>query len=241
MDDASYREWRGDTPGRRLSLALLLYLASGFLPLWIDRLLGGSGRDLTTLAGQERAAILGLCCSGALVLLTRWLPRPWRWRVGGGALGQTLGLYVLFALLWIPLALVLYPWLLERAGVVLPPQPMLEYFVRQPPSIGGWLAMMALVCVIGPTFEEVVFRGYLQAACRQVMPAPAAVVLTAAVFGLLHGPLYALPVGLLGLFFGWVHERHGGLLAAIVAHAAHNTLTVLVNTVFPQVFEWVYE
>ena len=82
------------------------------------------------------------------------------------------------------------------------------------------------------------FRGYVQGALKKLAPTWVAVVLTATLFGLIHGLVYALPIGLLGLFFGAIREKYGSLQVAVVLHAMHNSLTVAVTFVFPQTLDY---
>ena len=68
-----------------------------------------------------------------------------------------------------------------------------------------------------------------------------AVALTTLVFGLAHGLPYALPVGLLGAFFGWLAVRHGSLLAPIAAHTLHNGVVVAVTVLWPESLDLLYQ
>ncbi len=95
-------------------------------------------------------------------------------------------------------------------------------------------------------WEEVAFRGVLQASLRRVLPAPAAVVLTSGVFGLWHvrPTLQALRANGLaddrrraiagvaagvavtaagGALLSWLRERSGGLAAPMAVHLVTNS------------------
>lgn len=112
---------------------------------------------------------------------------------------------------------------------------------------GGALAFAVLVRIpLGTVvFEEVVFRGALDAAARDRLSPAAAVAVSAVTFGLYHVPptLVALrindvapssPAGLAttagavattavaGVLFTWLRQRSGSLLAPVVAHLATN-------------------
>ena len=95
-------------------------------------------------------------------------------------------------------------------------------------------------------WEEVAFRGVLQAALRRVMPKPTAIAVTSCVFGVWHirPTLQALRANGLagtrgravagvaaavagttagGVLFSWLRERSGGLAAPILVHVATNS------------------
>ena len=94
-------------------------------------------------------------------------------------------------------------------------------------------------------WEEVAFRGVLQAFLRRVLPRPAAFVVTAAVFGIWHvrptvealrinemtashraaaGPVAATIAGTAaaGLLLSWLRERSGSLAAPVLLHLTAN-------------------
>lgn len=95
-------------------------------------------------------------------------------------------------------------------------------------------------------WEEVAFRGVLQAALRRVMPRGAAVTVTSAVFGIWHvrptagalrvnglagdrgraraGVLAGVAVtAAAGVFLSWLRERSGRLAAPVLLHLAANS------------------
>lgn len=97
-----------------------------------------------------------------------------------------------------------------------------------PPSGAQLLALLLLVCVVGPLFEELVFRGVLYGSLRQVMPRPAAMVVSAAIFALVHADLPALlPIFILALFMAFVFEKTGSLVPSAVMHMMQNTTTFI--------------
>jgi membrane protease YdiL (CAAX protease family) len=120
------------------------------------------------------------------------------------------------------------------------PQPQLQDLARQGTALPGfWLLVVAIV-IGAPLAEELVFRGYLLGTLLRVLPHWPAQLVTAAVFGYVHGPAYALPIGVLGLLFGWLRTRHGALWPSMLAHAVHNGLTVTVTLLWPGHLEWLY-
>lgn len=149
------------------------------------------------------------------------------------------GLYVAFMVLWVPLSFFGYATLLDALGVELPAQPHLKYFV-EPASGLGFVGMIASVCVVGPIYEEIVFRGFLQTGLRRVLPPWLAVVVVGLLFGFMHGAVYGLPLALMGMFFGYLRERDDSMLAPILAHILHNSVTVAAAAGWPELISEVY-
>jgi membrane protease YdiL (CAAX protease family) len=83
--------------------------------------------------------------------------------------------------------------------------------------------------LLGPAFEESVFRGFLLPLfVRSLGPWPG-IVLTAIPFALLHGSQYEwawqsiLIVGLAGVVFGLARYKTGSTAAAVIIHVGYNT------------------
>jgi len=102
--------------------------------------------------------------------------------------------------------------------------PILGLFVDAP----GWKYVMLglLVVVVGPIFEEIMFRGWLFGGLRKGWGDQAAYLLSATLFALIHGDAPALPaLFLLGLIFAWVYRRSGSLYTSILVHGMWNATT----------------
>jgi len=160
---------------------------------------------------------------------------PWRpWRAG--LVART---YVPLLVGWAVL-LVGYLRAMHALGHPVPPQPGLAYFVEHgPQSLGFWIVTAGTV-IAAPLAEELLFRGYLRTLLRHWLGPWTTIVVVAIAFGLLHGLAYALPIAALGVWFGWLRERCGALLPAILAHAMHNGVVILVTACWPQSLELLY-
>ena len=114
------------------------------------------------------------------------------------------------------------------------------------------MAYQALVRIPAGTvlWEEAAFRGVLQASLRRVLPGPAAIAVTSAVFGLWHvrptadalrinqlapgrraaaGPVAAAvaATAVAGLLLSGLRERSGSLAAPMLLHLSANSGAVL--------------
>ncbi len=177
-----------------------------------------------------------IALAALLVLAVAWPPRV-AWRpVRAGAV---LLAYVPFAVVWL-LFVFVYLRGMHAIGVPVPPQETLQQLAEQGVQTPGLGRMTAILVVGAPLMEELVFRGYLLTALRVRLPAVAAQLVTAALFGIVHGWLYAVPIGVLGLFFGWLRARHDALLPSMLAHAVHNALTMLLVLLWPGHLELLY-
>jgi membrane protease YdiL (CAAX protease family) len=95
----------------------------------------------------------------------------------------------------------------------------------------GWIILFGFFAVLlGPVFEEVVFRGFIQPLLTRDLGPAAGILLTAFAFGLLHGPEYSgawqfvVLIAVAGACFGWVRAWTGSLIPAMVMHAGFNTV-----------------
>ena len=219
--------------------AAIAFLLLFFIPL--------AGRALLLLLGFPEAAVRSLECgvvmqtfgSVLLCLFVGIRPQGVAFRLKGHV-GRTLGTYVAFAFLWVPFSLMLYPLLVRGVGWDLPAQPVLLYVVGQAPPMGLFLAI-SLICVVGPIGEELFFRGYIYRFVVMRWGQATALVVTSVWFGVIHGPEYALPLTLMGLLFGYLRQRTGGVAAPILAHMLHNSLTIGCTLLWPDLLDKVFD
>lgn len=99
----------------------------------------------------------------------------------------------------------------------------------------GWMvALLALFAIVlGPVFEELVFRGFLQPLLSRTFGLVAGILLTAALFGCLHGPEYSwawqyvLAVSLAGVVFGILRAKTNSIIPSTIMHGAYNGVFVV--------------
>ncbi|MFO1051007.1 MAG: type II CAAX endopeptidase family protein [Planctomycetota bacterium] len=216
------------------------------------------GADGSGSRAHVEAMMLGLLCGDivAFAVAIAWLrlsdpliePRACADRLRAfvgprGDLLRTLGTYLAFLVLWVPFAFVLVPMLWHALGLEMTPQKHLEYFARFEPTPRAILGLLSLG-VVGPLFEEVVFRGLLQGGLRRLLGPGVALWGTALAFGAIHmpdGSYLLLPITLLGLLFGWLRERTGGLRASFLAHALHNSIMLAIVIAAPNLLDRTFQ
>jgi membrane protease YdiL (CAAX protease family) len=92
------------------------------------------------------------------------------------------------------------------------------------------LVMGALGVTLAPLCEELAFRGFLQPLLVRSVGAVPGILLAAIPFGLLHFQEYgnswrhALIIAMAGAAFGWMRQATGSTKAAVIMHAAYNSL-----------------
>ena len=93
---------------------------------------------------------------------------------------------------------------------------------------GSLLLVAFFAVVLGPLFEELLFRGFLLPLLQLSLGIWLAILLTAAGFALLHGAQYKwswqhlLLVGIAGIAFGYARYKTGSTAGAALLHAGYN-------------------
>ena len=94
-------------------------------------------------------------------------------------------------------------------------------------SLAGVLLAWLTLGLVAPFVEELFFRGFVYAGLRQRLGAPKAVLLSAAVFSVMHGtPGVLVPFVFLGTFLAVVYEQTGSLVPGMILHSLINSLAV---------------
>jgi membrane protease YdiL (CAAX protease family) len=127
-------------------------------------------------------------------------------------------------LAWLPASV-----LADVSSRLRPPGPEYLEFLREHLPDGGFETVVAFVAagLVAPIAEELLFRGLLYRVARSRWGALGAAVITSLFFGIAHWEPWSL-FGLigLGLMLCWLYERTGSLLAPMIAHATHNTISL---------------
>ena len=92
------------------------------------------------------------------------------------------------------------------------------------------LGLVVLSFVLGPILEESFFRGCLLPVLASSLDGTLAVILTAFLFALFHGPANLLQWAMFtatGAVYGWMRVASGSTTAPTLAHAAYNLVLLL--------------
>ncbi|MGZ4936023.1 MAG: CPBP family intramembrane glutamic endopeptidase [Halobacteriota archaeon] len=150
----------------------------------------------------------------ALGLTTKKVPRALLFGVAG------------FVVAFIAAAVVGYP--VEQLFGVDPTQQALSQTATEP----GLLPIVFVSgAIIAPIAEEIVFRGYLYKAFRDRFKPGYAILLSAALFSIIHLEWRAaLSLFVIGIVLAYVYEKTGNLMAPITLHILNNAVAFLFAT-----------
>ncbi|MGD1917015.1 MAG: lysostaphin resistance A-like protein [Phycisphaerales bacterium] len=107
-----------------------------------------------------------------------------------------------------------------------PTNPILEMIKGLDPVM--LVLLFTLATIWAPLCEELIFRGALFRHMRARLALPLAALLSAMVFGMMHGyaALQLIPVTILGFNFALLRAWRGSLIGPIVAHALNNAVVL---------------
>jgi sodium transport system permease protein len=142
------------------------------------------------------------------------------------------------------LALAMHPFVIALNSLVAHLYPMAPEMIR---DLGTWQAKFAaadagllLVCfaAVPAVCEELAFRGFILAGCRNLGNNGRAVLVSAIFFGATHAFLQqSINACLLGIVLGYLAVKSGSLLPGIIFHFLHNAMMVLSAKVTPELVD----
>lgn len=98
---------------------------------------------------------------------------------------------------------------------------------------GSLIAIGFVAALIGPVFEELLFRGFLQPVLVKWLGVIAGILITAAMFGALHIPEYqgswqhGLAITTVGAAFGYARYRTKSLIPSTIMHVTFNSISMI--------------
>jgi len=223
--------WRLEGMGRRMLVLLICSYGGLIVGAWVQRKAEVGANEVSTW--RMVAATLSFHGAG-LVLIARFLrEQQTGWTEGFGLLNHR-RLAVLLGILAAAIFLPLGELLQEASALImthlphfkLEPQEQLPiHALRVSVSWGGRLALGATAVLLAPVAEEMLFRGILYPAVKQVGFPRLALWGTSLLFAAIHMNLVIfVPLTVLALMLTALYERTNNLLAPITAHVVFNAL-----------------
>lgn len=103
-------------------------------------------------------------------------------------------------------------------------------------GMGSFLLALLCIGVLPALLEEFAFRGVILGLLRTKLSDGTAIIISAALFGMIHGNLQQMPFAfIVGLALGYSVVSNGSMLPAILIHAVNNALTVVLQFTTPGV------
>lgn len=193
-----------------LALYALAYFLLGQLAGWVALNLPAA----VAIAGALGTIVVGGILYAVVVRRVFRAQGGWAQRIGRG-----------FLVLWAAMPLLYGLFLLMRWLGFEQPQKAIEWLAERR---DGWQLVALHAVLVAPVAEEICFRGLLYPALRQLRGPGYAILMTALVFGLVHGlPAVVVPMVLFGVVMAWLGETGGSILPCVLGHMAFNALTVL--------------
>jgi len=214
--------------GRTLSYGLPLFIACFALQMIITLVLV----SLFDASGLEAALYLTFLSQippvGVALLILRLSGGGGKDLRAAGISLDRAGRESLFAVLAYPLFMVLFLLVIVPLNSLIvggAKQELVEEIMGHPELLQS-VSFVAVVCVAVPVMEEFLFRGILYPGLRFWLPSAGAIILSALVFGILHGASALLPIFAFGCLLGYIRERSRSLLPTILVHMIHNGITL---------------
>ncbi len=89
------------------------------------------------------------------------------------------------------------------------------------------IGMTLLIGVIGPFFEEIMFRGLIYRVARDRVGVWRAMIATSLLFAIVHGHVAAfIPIFVLGITLNYLYEKTHSIIPGAVMHATHNAIMI---------------
>jgi membrane protease YdiL (CAAX protease family) len=107
----------------------------------------------------------------------------------------------------------------------------------------GAMLLMAMAVFVAPLVEETVFRGYLYPLFAKSLGVLPGILITGALFGLMHGSQLGwtwrlvLLLTLVGVIFTFARARTGTVLASFLLHLGYNSMIALTSIIATRGFQ----
>jgi membrane protease YdiL (CAAX protease family) len=100
-----------------------------------------------------------------------------------------------------------------------------SYAVTEPQHLWVWPGFFIFSVIVAPLFEELTDRGLLMTSFQHKFGYKKAIIISAALFGLMHfHPSYSITMAFMALFFGYVVYKTKSILSGIIMHSTNNIL-----------------
>ncbi len=213
-------------------LFLFLQIFAGVIALGVAMGIDGSDREMLELAADKSfiaaPTIMSLIASSLIMLGLLWLYLGKHGRAARIRLDRWSKLSLPATVLW-AIGLIAIGLLLNYAyaNYVIPDikvqEELRKLFAALPDTVMNKVMLVVAIVLIAPLLEELLFRGLMQNALAQKLPAWAAILGAGAAFAAVHMDFHAFPaLMVMGAVFGTLYHKTGSLRVNILAHMINN-------------------
>lgn len=106
---------------------------------------------------------------------------------------------------------------------------MIIFKINPPQTVNAISIPMAIMTtgIIGPIYEEILFRYLLYNRLKNIYQYKKALLITTTIFALTHlNPIKILYAFILGLTFNYIYEKENNILAPILIHTSANIMSI---------------
>lgn len=106
---------------------------------------------------------------------------------------------------------------------------MIIFKINPPQTVNAISIPMAIMTtgIIGPIYEEILFRYLLYNRLKNIYQYKKALLITTVIFALTHlNPIKILYAFILGLTFNYIYEKENNILAPILIHTSANIMSI---------------
>lgn len=97
----------------------------------------------------------------------------------------------------------------------------------------GWIGILS-VSLLGPVFEELLFRGAVTDVLLKKYSPAKAIVFSGLIFGIFHlNPVQVVSASLVGFLLAWIYYKTRSLIPCILIHVLNNSLSVYLSLKYP--------
>jgi sodium transport system permease protein len=193
--------------------------------------------DWPGFAGHTLIVLCGAVALPAILLAVTSTRDPWQTlQLHGTTVPVLVGTFAM-AICFHPLIVAFQQWVMELYPLTIDTAQMQSVLKNIVDGAPGMWAILLLMAVTPAVCEELAFRGFILSGLTKALKPVNAVVITAILFGAMHGLLQqSIVASAIGMILGFVALRTGSVWPCIVYHATHNGLTLQFAFLDP---EWI--
>lgn len=100
---------------------------------------------------------------------------------------------------------------------------------------GNFVLGLIGIGIMGPIFEEILFRGLILGELKKITKVQLAIILQAVLFGVYHmNVIQGVFAAIIGLALGYVYDKYDSIIASMLLHITINTSSVIIGYIISE-------